>query len=147
MIRTLDEWYEHASERGTRGDMVYDILSDWRENTNKPLDNIITYGDGQEVRYGIHTVFVLDYHELDKIIKVEFPFLNWQGIIAEEEMNNDTTKEFVDVGPPKYSLDQEDVAELLAGKKPRFGGTSNILKALVVRKVIPPGDYLIRVSW
>ena len=56
--------------------------------TEGPVNNVITYGNGKQVRYGIHTVFVLDYDELDDIIEVEFPLLNWQGIVAEEEMNN-----------------------------------------------------------
>ena len=111
------------------------------------MDNTIKYGDGKEVRYGIHTIFVLDYGELDDIIETEFPFLNWQGIIAEEEMNNDSAIEFVGIGPPKYDTDKRDVAELLAGTKPMFGGTSDILSALHLRGVIPSGDYLIRVSW
>ena len=112
------------------------------------MNNIIKYGDGKEVRYGVHTIFVLDYGELDDIIETEFPSLNWQGIIAEEEMNNDSEKEFVDIGPPKYDIDKKDVAELLlVGKRPMFCGTNNILQALVVKNIIPAGDYLIRVSW
>lgn len=31
MIRTLKEWREFCAERGTSGDMVYDILNDWEE--------------------------------------------------------------------------------------------------------------------
>ncbi len=31
MLRTMDQWYEHAIERGTSGDMVFDILKDWKE--------------------------------------------------------------------------------------------------------------------
>ena len=31
MLRTRDEWYEYAIERGTSGDMVFDILKDWGE--------------------------------------------------------------------------------------------------------------------
>lgn len=33
MIRTLDEWYEYAIEHGTSGDMVFDILRDWKEDS------------------------------------------------------------------------------------------------------------------
>ena len=31
MLRTMDQWYEHAIERGTSGEMVFDILADWKE--------------------------------------------------------------------------------------------------------------------
>lgn len=111
------------------------------------MDNIIKYGDGKEVRYGIHTIFVLDYGKLDDIIETEFPFLNWQGIIAEEEMNNDSTMELVGIGLPKYTTSRKDVAELLAGRKPACCIIYDILCALHMRDILPSGDYLIRVSW
>lgn len=31
MLRTRDQWFEYAIERGTSGDMVFDILKDWKE--------------------------------------------------------------------------------------------------------------------
>ena len=38
MVNTLDEWYAQA-ERGTRGDMVYSILKDWKEREQE-LDEL-----------------------------------------------------------------------------------------------------------
>jgi len=32
MLRNVEQWYKCAMERGTSGDMVFDILKDWREN-------------------------------------------------------------------------------------------------------------------
>ena len=34
MLRTQKEWKKHALERGTSGDMVFDILEDWEEQIN-----------------------------------------------------------------------------------------------------------------
>jgi hypothetical protein len=31
MLRTRKEWYDHCMKRGTSGDQVFDILSDWKE--------------------------------------------------------------------------------------------------------------------
>ena len=31
MLRTREEWYKVAIERGTDGSMVFDILKDWKE--------------------------------------------------------------------------------------------------------------------
>lgn len=33
MLRTQEEWYKFALERGTDGSMVFDILKDWKEET------------------------------------------------------------------------------------------------------------------
>lgn len=32
MLRTLSKWKEFAFEKGTSGDMVFDILKDWQED-------------------------------------------------------------------------------------------------------------------
>jgi len=32
MIRNVEEWWKFCMEKGTSGDMVFDILSDWKEN-------------------------------------------------------------------------------------------------------------------
>jgi len=43
MVNTLDEWYAQA-ERGTRGDMVYSILKDWKEREQElaELKNLVS---------------------------------------------------------------------------------------------------------
>ena len=33
MLRTREEWYKVAIERGTDGSMVFDILKDWKEES------------------------------------------------------------------------------------------------------------------
>lgn len=38
MLRTFDEWYEFAFERGTDGSMVFDILKDWKEREQETAD-------------------------------------------------------------------------------------------------------------
>jgi hypothetical protein len=35
MIRTLQEWFDWSFERGTSGEMVFDILADWKECLNE----------------------------------------------------------------------------------------------------------------
>lgn len=34
MLRTLQQWYDRC-DKGTSGDMVYDILRDWKEEKEK----------------------------------------------------------------------------------------------------------------
>ena len=48
MLRTRKEWYDYCIKRGTSGDQVFDILSDWQEeeqarnesNSNENLDDV-----------------------------------------------------------------------------------------------------------
>ena len=40
MKKTLKEWKEYVSKRGTSGDMVYDILSDWEEQNKKLVEGL-----------------------------------------------------------------------------------------------------------
>ena len=44
----LDEWYKRA-ERGTSGDMVYDILADWKLSIIKYKEKIICPNCGTEL--------------------------------------------------------------------------------------------------
>ncbi len=39
MLRTIEEWKTFARERGTTGEMVFDILADWEEEIqDKEID-------------------------------------------------------------------------------------------------------------
>ena len=40
MIRSQEEWWKHCMERGTSGDMVIDILEDWKKERNFLLKEI-----------------------------------------------------------------------------------------------------------
>lgn len=42
MLRTRDQWFEYAIERGTSGDMVFDILKDWKEESANREETIDT---------------------------------------------------------------------------------------------------------
>lgn len=35
MLRTRQEWFDFAIERGTSGDMVFDILADWKKERKR----------------------------------------------------------------------------------------------------------------
>lgn len=41
MLRTLAEWKDFCHARGTSGDMVSDILTDWQtEESGRPIDDL-----------------------------------------------------------------------------------------------------------
>jgi len=43
MTRTRDQWVEWISERGTRGELVYDILRDWKEEQEQMGSVMVEY--------------------------------------------------------------------------------------------------------
>ena len=48
MIMQLEEWWEKSITRGTSGDMVMDILSDWEQERNGLLTRIKRLVEGIE---------------------------------------------------------------------------------------------------
>lgn len=47
MLRSREEWFKVSIERGTSGDMVLDILTDWKLDKKKQATK--TYSDAEEV--------------------------------------------------------------------------------------------------
>ena len=49
MLRSREEWFKVSIERGTSGDMVLDILTDWKLDKKKQATK--TYADAEEAIY------------------------------------------------------------------------------------------------
>ena len=45
MIRTRNEWYAYCDKHGTSGDIVYDILNDWKESDKVCVDTVFHEGN------------------------------------------------------------------------------------------------------
>ena len=72
MIRTREEW-DKFCERGTSGDQVWDILSDWRESEQGWIDAesrqpkhdgpVLTYGDDDKIRIDrcVQGAWIMEY--------------------------------------------------------------------------------------
>ena len=65
MLRSREEWYKVSIERGTSGDMVMDILKDWKLEKEKQVTK--TYTDAEEAVYK----YVGDINELAYSIAFE----------------------------------------------------------------------------
>jgi hypothetical protein len=52
MPRTREDWYKQALEQGTSGDMVFDILKDWkeREKENKNSTRLLLSYIGELIK-------------------------------------------------------------------------------------------------
>ena len=57
MIRTCQGWHDWCMERGTRGDQVFDILKDWKEQGR---NDVIKDGEtiASYVEHRIHNIFL-----------------------------------------------------------------------------------------
>ena len=56
MLRTVDEWYKVAIERGTDGSMVFDILKDWKEEKNNVILCPECYKDISEEEFSVDSL-------------------------------------------------------------------------------------------
>ena len=65
MLRNADEWFEFAQKKGTSGDMVFDILKDWKTEKEN-----IKQETGQLWRNWINrkTGFAVQFHKLCDLV-------------------------------------------------------------------------------
>ena len=90
--------------------------------------------------------FVLQYRELEELIK-EFYGQEYE-FVAKEELGNDSSKTFfVESDAPLDSWDAEDIEKFKKTGKIGNCRTHALLDDMAAQKFIPPGNYLIEVSW
>lgn len=89
------------------------------------------------------TTHHVDYSELETTIKKLYGVI--YEIVAAEEAGNDTALEFFVDGVIE-DYDHNDMRKLMAGEFIPFH-TELWLNIMCFNQEIPPGDYIIRVSW
>lgn len=87
-------------------------------------------------------VILVEYYNLEKVI-ADFYNLEDVSIVAMEEWRNDSYHK-MDVHGKNY--DNEHILKWLRGET-HWYVLNNIMQELCHKKVIPPGIYLIWVSW
>lgn len=91
------------------------------------------------------TVFSVEYYDLDKFIKDEFGFDEFE-VVAIEELNNDSVKSII-VNGNLYEWDEKDIKNILESKEPKMYRTGLLMNYLCKIGKIQPGKYIIKVSW
>jgi hypothetical protein len=100
-------------------------------------------------------VFVLEYQDLDNLVRKHMGAKNYECVAA-EEWNNDSIHLFQNVVPlteraAKSSYDREydvpEVEKFIETKGKSRCSVNNVLSYLCEKKVIDKGNYLIESSW
>lgn len=97
------------------------------------------------MRFCEKTYNVVDYHEVEKAIQ-DFYGIDEFSVPCDLETSNDTNHSFTIDG----KLDQYDLVDLAEFKKElkqTYWRTPLLMNDLCRNDIIPPGDYLISVSW
>ena len=85
----------------------------------------------------------VDYNDLDRFIQDEFNLPNFE-LVADEELNNDTTKTFnVDA----EEMNQKELVGILRGTKSTQYQTRQLLCQLCFEGKLEAGEYAVNISW
>jgi hypothetical protein len=98
------------------------------------------------------TYTTMDYDEWDSLVKKHFPLVNQYTVVADEELNNDSTQtydninriDFVNSMKDEYQLTR--FGKLIAGKWELYI-TRLLVEFFVWMGVLPEGNFIIEVSW
>ena len=93
------------------------------------------------------TVIAIDYSDLENLVQIAYDIPEW-SFVADNEMNNDSEKEF-NIGVGK--LDEYEIKRLeeFIATKGREGSylTNTIMTDLYNKGILQPGCYIVSVCW
>lgn len=96
------------------------------------------------------TYHTLEYHELDDLVNKYFPLSNF-NVVADEELHNDSSRDFDLITKDAYSnwqeYDKKNFNQIILGKLGADGRTYMFLEFFVANDILPEGNYLVKVNW
>jgi sulfatase maturation enzyme AslB (radical SAM superfamily) len=94
------------------------------------------------------TYHVLDYDELEDLIKEHYPFIEDYNFIACEESSNDTSHTYDNISAESWDQYDDEQWEIDIVKDKQYDFAVEVfLRKLCKDGHIEPGNYLIHVCW
>lgn len=95
------------------------------------------------------TINIVNYGDLEDMVRIHYPEFSDYSFVASEEVNNDSTHLYRNItkNPLVWNISDKDYFNEKKDRGDWMYATSNILFDLCSKGIIPEGNYLIDVSW